>query len=165
MSRLALGALVAALCETDAKCSLHVNPNKINDSYGWHLQYLTVIGVYCALTTFSLALLADVTLSRRLFFWKNIISATSTPMEVLISVLYWTIQTIDPSLLIQEFLPRIPLGVDWAFHALPAIFLTVDLLLLSPPWTIGAMPSMGLSTGIAVIYWFWTERNAELNGL
>ncbi|KAB8336946.1 hypothetical protein FH972_021251 [Carpinus fangiana] len=94
----------------------------------------------------------------------NSLSAASAPMEVLISVLYWSIQAIDPKLVVPDWLPRLPLIADLSFHAAPAVFLTIDLLFLSPPWTISAIPAMGLSGCIAAGYWFWTERNYKLNG-
>lgn len=136
-----------------------------NDAHGWHFQFLTIIGLALATLTFATALLADLTLSRRLFFVKNALSAASAPMEVLISVLYWGIQAIDPKLVVPDWLPRLALIDDMSFHAFPAIFLTIDLLFLSPPWTISALPAMGLSGCIAAGYWFWTERNYKLNGL
>jgi len=32
---------------------------------------------------------------------------------------------------------------DLSFHAVPAIVLAIDLLFLSPPWTIEALPAFG----------------------
>lgn len=63
--------------------------DRSNQAYGWHFQYLTVIGLTLSTFTFATALLADVTLSRRLFLVKNLLSVCCCPMEVLISVLYW----------------------------------------------------------------------------
>jgi hypothetical protein len=40
----------------------------------------------------------------------------------------------------------------------------VDLLFLSPPWTISALPSLGLSGTIAFGYWFWVEQCFYYNG-
>ncbi|EEH06426.1 conserved hypothetical protein [Histoplasma capsulatum G186AR] len=50
------------------------------------------------------------------------------------------------------------------FHAIPAIVLAIDLLYLSPPWSIGAIPSMGLASIIAFGYWFWVEKCYQYNG-
>jgi hypothetical protein len=63
---------------------------------------------------------------------------------------------VDPALVVPKEL-ELPLGVDLSFHLAPALFLLVDLLLLSPPWTINFVPALGLSTGIAFAYWFWIE--------
>jgi hypothetical protein len=66
-----------------------------NEAYGWHFQYLTVIGLALSTLTFAFALLADLTLSTRLFLVKNLLSICSAPMEVLISVLYWSLRMVS----------------------------------------------------------------------
>lgn len=53
---------------------------------------------------------------------------------------------------------------DISFHAIPSIVMLVDLLFLSPPWTITILPSLGLSSTIAFGYWFWVERCFKYNG-
>lgn len=73
---------------------LLVNPNPVNDSYGWHMQYLTIIGLALFGLTFAVALLADFTASRTLFRIKNTLGVASAPMEVLISLLYWSLRTV-----------------------------------------------------------------------
>ena len=65
-----------------------------NDSYGWHFQYLTIIGLSLATLTFTFGSLADITLSPRLFLIKNALSMCSAPLEVLISVLYWSLRAV-----------------------------------------------------------------------
>ncbi|KAI9369301.1 hypothetical protein BJX61DRAFT_536522 [Aspergillus egyptiacus] len=120
---------------------------KYNEAYGWHFQYLTVIGLSLATITFAVGLLADITLSARLFLLKNLLSICSAPMEVLISILYWGLRLVNIS-----------------FHAIPSIVFLIDLLFLSPPWTISIGPALGLSGTIAVGYWFWVERCFQHNG-
>ena len=85
-------------------------------------------------------------------------------MEVLISILYWGLQAIDPKLVLPDWAPPLPLVTDIAFHAAPSIFLATDLLFLSPPYTIAAVPSIVLSLGIAFLYWFWVELCYAHNG-
>ncbi|KAE8448317.1 hypothetical protein EG329_009561 [Mollisiaceae sp. DMI_Dod_QoI] len=138
-------------------------PTMINASYGWHWQYLTILGLTVAYATFVFGLLADLTLSPRLFFIKNTLSLCSAPLEVLISVLYWGISAIDKSLVVPPEIPISPMA-DVGFHAMPSILLVIDLLFLSPPWTIHALPAMGLSSGIAVGYWAWVEQCYRHNG-
>ncbi|TVY82761.1 UPF0641 membrane protein [Lachnellula suecica] len=138
-------------------------PTFINDSYGWHWQYLTILGLTVAYTTFIIGFLADLTLSPTLFLVKNSLSLCSAPLEVLISVLYWGISAIDKKLLVPPEIHIAPMA-DIGFHAMPAILLTIDLLFLSPPWTIHAMPAMGLSSVIAVAYWAWVEQCYKYNG-
>lgn len=142
---------------------MHENPNHANEAYGWHFQYLTVIGLSLSTLTFTIGLLADVTLSARLFLLKNLLSICSAPLEVLISILYWGLRMIDERLVVPDW-AVIPLKADISFHAVPSIVLLIDLFLLSPPWTITILPALGLSSTIAFGYWFWIERCFSYNG-
>jgi len=139
-------------------------PTMINESYGWHWQYLTILGLTVAYLTFIFGFLADLTLSPTLFYIKNTLSLCSAPLEVLISVLYWSISAIDRELVVPPEIHIAPIA-DVGFHAVPSILLTIDLLFLSPPWTIAALPAMGLSSAIAVAYWAWVEQCYKHNGL
>ncbi|CZT13281.1 uncharacterized protein RAG0_16813 [Rhynchosporium agropyri] len=138
-------------------------PTFINDSYGWHFQYLTILGLTVAFGTFIAGFLADITLSPNLFLIKNTLSLCSAPLEVLISVLYWGISALDKTLLVPPEIHIAPLA-DIGFHAMPSILLAIDLLLLSPPWTIKTSQALALSSAIAVAYWFWVEECFKHNG-
>lgn len=140
------------------------HPNPINDSYGWHMQYLTIIGLSLATLTFTSGLLADLTLSPRLFRIKNALSITSAPLEVLISILYWGLQLINPKLVQPDWAPPLELHADLGFHALPSIALVIDLLFFSPPYAVDFLPAFGLSGLIAFGYWFWIEHCYQKNG-
>ncbi|EME80491.1 uncharacterized protein MYCFIDRAFT_212071 [Pseudocercospora fijiensis CIRAD86] len=142
---------------------LVLNPNPANYSYGWHMQYLTIIGLSLATATFVFGLLADLTLSHRLFQIKNALSVSSAPLECLISLLYWGLRAIDPKLVLPDWAPRIAWSADISFHAVPSIALVIDLLFFSPPWTIAFLPALGISLSIAFGYWFWIERCYAFN--
>lgn len=58
------------------------------------MQYLTILGLSLATATFAVGLLADITLNDTLFHVKNALSVASAPMEVLISLLYWSLQLV-----------------------------------------------------------------------
>lgn len=72
---------------------------------------------------------------------------------------------IDKSLVVPPDLPPITLSADIGFHLAPTLFLTTDLLLLSPPWTIGTLSSFILNEGVSLCYWFWVEACFRRNGL
>ncbi|KAM0801383.1 integral membrane protein [Usnea florida] len=139
------------------------NPNPINDSYGWHFQYLTIIGLTLALLTFTTGLLADLALSPALFRLKNTLSICTTPLQVLISILYWSLRLVDKSLVVPDW-AQLPLTADLSFHAVPSILLTADLLLFSPPWTVSAPQAFAISGTLAFLYWPWVETCAAHNG-
>ncbi|KAI8944160.1 FAR-17a/AIG1-like protein [Xylaria longipes] len=131
--------------------------------FGGHYQFLTIIGLALALCTFAVGLVADLTLSPGLFQVKNALAVCSTPLEVLITVLFWGLCAIDKSLVFppESDLNFIP---NFGFHAAPGLFLTLDLLWLSPPWTIGGYAAVALSQTLALLYWFWVEYCYRRNG-
>jgi len=120
--------------------------------------------LFLATATFFVGLLADLTLSTRLYTLKNILSVGSSPLACLISLLYWGLRAIDVRLVLPDWAPRLALETDLSFHAVPAISLIIDLLLFSPPYGISALPTLALSSFIAISYWFWTEECYRHNG-
>ncbi|KAH8910783.1 hypothetical protein BR93DRAFT_934370 [Coniochaeta sp. PMI_546] len=138
-------------------------PTPMSESYGGQFQFLTIIGLAASLLTFSIGLLADLTGSSRLFAVKNRLSVGSAPLEVLVSILYWGLTAIDKTLVVPPDL-ELPFLPDFGFHAMPAIMMTLDLLLLSPPWTIRAYAAMALSMITAFLYWGWVEYCFSKNG-
>ncbi|KAL8867336.1 MAG: hypothetical protein Q9174_005729 [Haloplaca sp. 1 TL-2023] len=113
--------------------------------------------------SFTFGSLADITSSQRMFQLKNAFSTVATPLELLISVLYGSLVSIDKELVIpKEF--QLALLPDLGFHAVPAGVLTVDTLLLSPPRTASFRQVLGLSTAFAFAYWFWVEQCYRHNG-
>lgn len=132
------------------------------DLYGGHFQYLTILGLSVALGSFVSGALADITLIPFFFDLKNILSVCSAPLEVLISALYWGLSAIDPELVVPPGM-ALPLLPDVGFHLMPALLLSADLLLLSPPWTIKAQGAMSLSMVIGFLYWGWIEYCFSIN--
>lgn len=81
---------------------LFTYPTPQQQQFGGSFQFLTIIGLAFALTSMTLGFLADLTLNRTLFAAKNVVSVCSTPLEVLVSILYWGISLIDKRLLFPE---------------------------------------------------------------
>lgn len=135
----------------------------ITESYGWHLQFLTIIALTLSFITFVIAAVADVTRSSTLFGIKNALSVVVTPINVVVTTLYFGLTAIDPALVVPpEF--RIPFAVDLGFHFAPGLLLVFDYLVLSPPWTVSTPVVMSLSTAIAFGYWYWVELCYSKNG-
>ena len=85
-------------------------PNEMRKGVGGDFIFLTIIGLAMSTLTFAFGLLADLTLSSRLFRVKNVLSVCSAPLEVLVSILYWGLCAIDKTLVVPEelALPIIP---------------------------------------------------------
>jgi hypothetical protein len=146
------------------------NHHPQNNSFGWHLQFLTILGISISTLCFTFGLLADTTNSTLCFTVKNYIALVAAPMEIVISILYWGLRAIDTGLVVPPDLPLPPLIYDLTFHFFPALFLTIDALLLSPPWPSSPMneqaPLITLvsSTAVAFLYWWWIEVCYSYNG-
>ncbi len=54
----------------------------------------SIIGLALATVTFTLGLFADLTLSPLLFSFKNIVATVAAPLEVLVSLLYWSLYAV-----------------------------------------------------------------------
>ncbi|KAL6708673.1 hypothetical protein ACN47E_002369 [Coniothyrium glycines] len=146
------------------------NPNGFNEAFGWHFQFLTIIGITICTACFSCGLIADVTNSITFFRLKNYLALVAAPMEIVISILYWGLRAIDTGLVVPPELLLPPFLYDLGFHLVPAIVLTLDAILLSPPWP--SMPTnpqapfvmLVTSTTIALTYWWWIELCYSYNG-
>jgi len=123
----------------------------------------SVIGLALATVTFTLGLLADLTLSPTLFSLKNITATVSAPLEVLISLLYWSLYAIDKSLVNPPGMV-LPILVDLGFHWTPAVVLFIDIMLLSPPWNFNMLAATAVAASIATAYYAWLSFLHSVNG-
>ncbi|KAI5457862.1 FAR-17a/AIG1-like protein [Mariannaea sp. PMI_226] len=137
--------------------------NPLHAGFGGSYQFLTIIALTISTITFGLGFLADFFFSRRLWVLKNTFLACATPLELLVSLMYWSLRAIDKRLVVPpgHELPVIP---DLGFHAIPAIMLTLDLMLLNPPWRTKASTTMILSLTMVILYWGWMEYCFTING-
>ena len=141
-----------------------------NESFGWHLQFLTIIGITICTACFTFGLIADVTDSSIFFTFKNYIALVAAPIEIVITMLYWGLRAIDGALIVPPDLPMPPFIYDLGFHMVPAVVLTLDTILLSPPWP--SMPAnprapvimLLTSSVIAFVYYLWVELCYSFNG-
>ncbi|KAH9860483.1 hypothetical protein J1614_011814 [Plenodomus biglobosus] len=143
---------------------------QVNESFGWHFQFLTIVGLSISTACFACGIIADITNSFHFFTLKNYLALVAAPIEILISILYWGLRAIDDDLVVPPDMPFPPPLYDLGFHLVPAIVLTLDNLLLSPPWP--SMPTnpqapfimLVTSTVIAFAYWYWIELCYSHNG-
>ncbi|KAH6612415.1 FAR-17a/AIG1-like protein-domain-containing protein [Boeremia exigua] len=143
-------------------------------SYGWHLQFLTIIGLALSTLTFLLALLSDLTsatppspptsLSTHLFAAKNALSSVATPLALTISTLYWPLRLAALHLVLPPGMPLPPLHADLGFHAVPAGALVLDAVALSPPGEWGAGARLAGCGVVAGAYWVWIDMCYAKNG-
>lgn len=134
---------------------LFLYPSPENDKFGGVFQFLTIIGLALSLTSMALGLLADVTLSTTLFNAKNVISVCSTPLEVLVSILYWGITLIDKRLLVPEEY-QLPFWPDFGFHASKPLLRTLTTVFCVR--SLSRRQDPGCATGQKLGIRPWTEN-------
>lgn len=139
----------------------HTNP--VHEGFGGAFQFLTFIALALSTATFSVGLLADLWPSRRLSSLKYMLSLCCAPLDVFLTVFYWPIRMADKSFVMAPG-HEVPFIPDFGFHAVPAIFLTLDVMLLAPAWTVDASSATALGSLVAFSYWGWVEYCFSQNG-
>ncbi|KAI8640626.1 FAR-17a/AIG1-like protein [Parasitella parasitica] len=143
-----------------ALCNMHAN--ELESPLGVQYQYLTVIGLLIATVAFGLKIM-------RYFIPKfsssvyEIITNIATPLEGLITVLYWSLTLVDPHLIIPGDVPDTSLLVDCAFHLFPALFLWIDFLAFEIDFK-RSNAHVRVIYGFAVFYFLWAWFCYQLNG-
>ncbi|THH01994.1 hypothetical protein EW145_g6816 [Phellinidium pouzarii] len=150
---------------------------------GGHFQFLTIQALAMAWITMALSLCSDIIpTSRLLKQMKRAFFMIALPVSVVVTVIYWSLLFFLPGLILQtppavsepssepfsSNLPgpaRIPLSLDLALHATPAITLLVDFFAFERSYdalavTHGA-PAMAFAFG--TWYSLWVEYCASFN--
>lgn len=139
----------------------HTNP--VHKGFGGAFQFLTFIALAMSMATFSVGFIADLWPSRCLSGLKNKLSLCCTPLNVFLTLFYWPLRIADKYIVMAPG-HEVPLVPDLGFHAIPAIFLTLDAMLLNPLWTINAYSATALGSLVAFSYWGWVEYCFSHNG-
>ena len=137
--------------------------NPLHKGFGGPYQFLTFIALMLSALTFVVGLLADLHPRQPLFALRNILSICATPLEILITALYWSLRAVDKRLVVPPG-HGVPFLPDLGLHAMPAVMLTLDLILLSPPWSVDTYHAMVLGLVSAFMYWVWLEYCFSRNG-
>ncbi|KAK7467042.1 hypothetical protein VKT23_004104 [Stygiomarasmius scandens] len=151
----------------------------ISTQYGGHFQFLTIQGLAIAWMTAIFGLASDIFPSVSVLkSLKRALFMIALPVEVVISSIYWPLLLVATQLILQpdnsapssspdvqpKFM-RIPLSVDLALHAVPALSLLADFLFFEKKYsqkqaTYGAPLVASLFT---LWYSWWVERCGSIN--
>lgn len=112
--------------------------NPLHNGVGGSHQFLLTIGL-------TIHLLEDIFPSKPLSTLGYSSSITTTPLEILIATLYWTLYGINKKLLIPAG-HGISLVPNLALHAVPAVVLASDMLVRNTAWRIQAKSLMVLDS-------------------
>ncbi|KAF8163198.1 FAR-17a/AIG1-like protein [Crassisporium funariophilum] len=152
----------------------------IQNQYGGHSQYLTMQGLALAWLAMIASLLSDIfpsSQSSRLL--KRYLVIIAMPLSVVISSIYWTLVIFFPQLIIQSqgdgMVPsassevpemlHIPLPIDLALHAAPAVSLMADFFLFESRYDRNQVRVKAPMAAIAFALWYcvWVEHCGSNN--
>lgn len=145
---------------------LYESRTLINESYGSHFQYLTILGLCASLLTQFVGVLS-VFFARSSFLrgLKKRLNLLAAPTELLISLLYWSIKSIDPKLLIDPKInATLPQWVDLSIHVYPAIVEVLDVLFYTSRFNTSSISVFTLFSVITGLYWSWVHHTFSKNG-
>ncbi|KAI0673054.1 FAR-17a/AIG1-like protein [Trametes maxima] len=152
---------------------------RMSEMKGGHFQFLTIQGLCLAWATMlvSLALLCPSDLLRNA---KRVLLMIALPISIVISTIYWTLLLFLPHMILmsdpEETTPtssslvpeptRLPLQVDLALHAAPAISMFIDFYFFEKKYskTASRWGSITLMALAGSWYSTWVEHCASYNG-
>lgn len=164
-----LGGLLNAFAFYQYSLALHwlffLDHGVISKTYGTHFVFLTIIGLVVSYIVQALGVIFALTKSKLIKNLKDGLNKLSTPLELVISILYWGIRSYDPKLLINEEIQEgLPLWVDMSIHFLPAAVGSLDVLFFSPRWKTSFVNIFFQFSLCATAYWYWVDYAYSRNG-
>lgn len=138
----------------------------IRSQYGGHFQNLTIQGLILAWLTMLTGLIIEMfPSSSTLRALKRHLFLIAMPLAVVISLIYWTLILLLPSLIVQSDDLRLPLSIDLALHASPASALLVDFFIFDTKYEEREFKYRVpfAATVFAAWYGLWVEHCAENN--
>ncbi|EPX75191.1 uncharacterized protein SOCG_04436 [Schizosaccharomyces octosporus yFS286] len=136
----------------------------IRNSYGSHFQHLTILSLAVTMLTMLVSLLADITNWRVFRKIKPVLLYIVCPLELIVTILYWSIVMYDRSLLIPKNRPvQLPLNFDLSVHLMPTVYSLIDYFFFSPPFSLSLKLSTLLYLAVAISYILWVEKCYEVN--
>ncbi|KAJ6630680.1 FAR-17a/AIG1-like protein [Mycena sp. CBHHK59/15] len=148
----------------------------IESQYGGHFQFLTIQGLAVAWLTMFIGLVED-------FFpsiygvrvVKRSLFIIAMPTETIISSIYWTLLLTFPHLILQgmpsesastSVIQRIPLRMDLALHAAPALALLADFMIFERRYRKADILYVAPVLTFLCTMWYgwWAEHCASING-
>ncbi|KAI9029066.1 FAR-17a/AIG1-like protein [Phycomyces nitens] len=131
--------------------------------FGGLFQFLTIISLTASTVTFTLQIL-------RFFFPKQLqgayqtISSLATPMEGLVSLMYWPMMLHSRDLLVPKGSPfDLPLVLDLSLHLWPTVILYIDLFLFNTEYK-RSRENVTAIYVFCALYFFWSSYCESVNG-
>lgn len=138
----------------------------VSSSFGGHLQFLTILSLVASLVRQLLSFLYLLTNLRTLNVIQSWLGLVTTPIEVVVTVLYWPLKIYKNNLVKdRRFGIKIDPELDRKCHLYPALYEFLSSTVFSTRrWVRGnLLPFLVFST-VAGGYWTWVEYTFTING-
>ncbi|KAF9521183.1 hypothetical protein BS47DRAFT_18165 [Hydnum rufescens UP504] len=152
------------------------NDKRIRQQTGGHWQFLTLQGLAVAFITVFLSLLVDLFPGANLVISvKRTVLMGSLALSSVVSTIYWSLIALAPNLILRPIdtdptqqVPRLgylPLDVDLALHAAPAVALLLEFFLLERKYSAFDVTRVApfLLFTYSTSYCIWIEYTSTMN--
>ncbi|KAI8638261.1 FAR-17a/AIG1-like protein-domain-containing protein [Parasitella parasitica] len=130
--------------------------------YGGHFQFLTIVGLLVATLSSIVRIINLLTGTLRLVY--EALTAIATPVEGLISVLYWPIVLYDKKMLVpDDTIFDLPIALDVCLHLIPTIVCWVDFMVFNTGFKKSPIHILAIYA-FAMLYFVWVNICHDRNG-
>ncbi|KAI8984680.1 FAR-17a/AIG1-like protein-domain-containing protein [Mycotypha africana] len=130
--------------------------------YGGHFQYLTIMGLLVATLMFMVRIIHLLSGTMKVVY--ETLTAIATPIEGLVSVLYWPLVLYDKSLLIPEdTVFDLPLKLDVCLHLFPTVVCWIDFMVFNTSYKRSPLHILAIYA-FTMFYYVWLNICFEHNG-
>lgn len=138
----------------------------ISKLYGGHFIFLTVWGLALSFVQSVVAAFAVFSGLRTVYALSNYLLMLSAPVELLITMLYWTINLVNPTLVLDPAVIQLPLAVDLQIHLWPAILQLLQAIWVPYSlWYAGKVGPFIAFGSLTIVFWLWTSYTYSINGV
>lgn len=121
-----------------------------------HYQFLTNIALCLSTLYFTVNFLYHSLKLKNLYTIKNYLSATCLSLNIVVSLVYWSLKIFLPDLILAKG-ESIPLLLDLKIHLMPLLLTSIDYFFFMDRWNISYLTGYAIISACATLYWFWLE--------
>ncbi|GAN10774.1 integral membrane protein [Mucor ambiguus] len=130
--------------------------------YGGHFQFLTVVGLLVTTLSFTVRIINLLTGTLGPVY--EALTAIATPVEGLISALYWPIVLYDKKMLVpDDTIFDLPLALDISLHLIPTIVCWADFMIFNTKFKRSPIHILAIYA-FTMAYFVWVNVCYEHNG-
>ena len=124
---------------------------------GGHYQFLTNIALLLSTIYSFVNILYHQTSINGIKPLKIHMSAICLSLNVVVSLVYWSLKLFIPHLIMAEKDGGIPLLLDIQIHMIPLLTVAIDYFCFMERWNVPFLRAYAIVASLTTLYWFWLE--------